>query len=838
MEKEDVKEYKVTGMSCAACSSRIERAVRALDGVDACAVNLLAGTLRVEGSVGEEAVLSAVRGVGYGIAPALLTRDSEESGKKEEHLLWKRFFFSLTLLLPLMYLSMGAMAGLPLPAFLKIGTLANGVLQLVLSGTVLFVNYRFFVGGARALLHFSPNMDTLVSLGAGISFIYSLYLLLFPSSGASHMLYFESAAMILVLITLGKSLEMRAKGKTTDAIRSLLSLSPDFATVVRDGKELLLPIAEVVVGDILVLRPGERAPVDGVIEEGEAAFDESALTGESLPVDKRPGDCVSAATVNLSGYVRLRATGVGEETALYRIVKAVKDAASTKAPIAKLADRVCGVFVPFVMAVSLLTFGLWMLSGAPFGNALSYATAVLVISCPCALGLATPVAIMVASGVGAKHGILFKTAAALEVTGRVSTVVLDKTGTVTEGHPAVADVLPYGEGNGEMLLRCAFAVEQKSEHPLARAVVRYCEENAAVLPSADDFRAYTGVGVTALMDGKTLSAGRADFVRSYAVVPEKAEKSAQKLSEEGKTPLYFAWGEEFLGVIAVADSIKADSAAAISRLKKMGVRTVMLTGDNEKTANAVARLAGIDEVRAGVLPEGKREMVKKEKRNAGVMMVGDGINDAPALTEADVGVAIGRGADIAVDAAEVVLTGTSLFGVADALALSRACLRNIRQNLFWAFFYNLVGIPLAAGAFVALLGFSLPPAFGAAAMSLSSVSVVSNALRLNLVHLHKKEGRTAYLPPQSERTQAKTEIEIETKINQAKEKEEMQTTIYIEGMMCPHCSARVKSVLEAMAGVSEALVSHENGTATVSYEGTDVEAMKNAVREAGYAVKE
>ena len=837
MKNGQVQEYTVTGMSCAACSARVERAVSALEGVSFCAVNLLSGSLRVEGEVKEAAVLSAVRAAGYGISLGVQgERERADERAGEERRLWRRFLWSLCLLLPLMYVSMGAMAGLPLPAFLKMGTLWGGVLQLALSSAILGINYRFFVSGARALCRFSPNMDTLVSLGSGVSFVYSVFVLAF---GPTHGLYFESAAMILVLITLGKALEARAKGKTTDAIRSLLSLAPDFATVLRDGEEVTVPVGELSVGDILVLRPGERAPVDCVVVDGESAFDESALTGESLPVDKRAGDSVLAATVNLSGYVHLRATGVGEETALARIVKTVKEASATKAPIAKLADRVSGVFVPLVMGIALLTFVLWLPFGESFEEALSRGIAVLVISCPCALGLATPVAIMVGSGVGAKNGILFKTATALEEAGKVKTVVLDKTGTLTEGHPEVTAVLPARDGEGDALLRCALAVEKGSEHPLARAVLRYGEKKGVDIPLALDFKAHAGFGVTAELNGEKAIGGRAEFVRDFCWIPDSFLQKADALSDEGNTPLYFAMGGEFLGIIAVADTVKADSAAAVSRLKAMGVRTVMLTGDNEKTANAVARRVGVDEVKAGVLPEGKAAAVKEARAHGGVMMVGDGINDAPALTEADIGVAIGRGTDIAVDAADVVLTGTSLFGTVDAILLSRAALRNIKQNLFWAFFYNLIGIPLAAGVFVPLLGFSLPPMFGAAAMSLSSVCVVSNALRLNFVRLggrgtpHTKENQE-----NQENQKSQTNQTDSINSTNSKGKEKMQTILYIEGMMCPHCSGRVKSVLEAIEGVGEAAVSHESGTAVVTHTGVDEEKMKNAVREAGYGIKE
>ena len=817
--KKNERDYRITGMSCAACALRVEKAVRSLDGVQACAVNLLSGSLRVEGGVSEESVFAAVRAAGYGIERAEGVVPEKTGDAKR---LWHRFLLSLFLLLPLVYLSMGEMLSLPLPALLSSGALLGGILQMILSLAVLLINIRFFVSGTRSLFHLSPSMDTLVALGAGISFLYSAVVLAFPALRAGHMLYFESAAMILTLITLGKTLEARAKGKTTDAIRALLALSPEHATVIREGKEQMIPVGEVKVGDMLVLRPGERVAVDGVIEAGEGAFDESALTGESLPVDKGADSRVFAATVNLSGYLYVRATGVGEETALSRIVKAVKDAASTKAPIAKLADRVSGVFVPFVLLLSLITLVAWLLSGAPFEEALSYAISVMVISCPCALGLATPVAITVGSGVGAKRGVLFKTAAALEETGRVSTVIFDKTGTVTKGEPVLTDVLPASEDGDGRLLLLAYSIEQKSEHPLGRAVSRYGEEKGLVPLAPEGFTAHTGAGVTAVISGQTLVGGKSDFVSAFACVPPEAKQKAQALADEGKTVLYFALGKEYLGAVAVADAVKEDSAEAIAVLKKMGVRTVMLTGDGERTARAVGRLVGVDEVKSGASPEQKAVFIREEKKKGKVAMVGDGINDAPALTEADVGVAIGRGADIAVDAADVVLSSPSLFGVIDALSLSRAVLSNIKENLFWAFFYNLIGIPLAAGAFVSLLGFSLPPAFSAAAMSLSSVTVVSNALRLNFHRFyHKANG------------DANTNDIKETKRN-----EKMQTVIYIEGMMCHHCSGRVKAALEALDGVSEALVSHENGSATVTHTGVGEDVLKQAVRAAGYTVKE
>lgn len=830
-----MKKYKVTGMSCAACSARVEKAVSSLSAVSSCAVNLLDGSMCVEGEVSDEVVIAAVVAAGYGAVPFKdAPADDGDESKKEIRRLKRRFVSSVAILLPLMYLSMGGMLGLPLPVFLSMGSVWGGLCQLLLCTAVLLINRRFFISGTRAVWHRAPNMDTLVAMGAGISFLYSIYVFLAGalSLGGADTLYFESAAMILTLITLGKMLEARAKGKTTDAIRSLLSLSPDYATVLREGKEISVPTSEVLKGDVLVLRPGERVPVDGVITEGEGSFDESALTGESIPVDKQVGDGVFAATVNVSGFLHMRAEGVGEETALYRIVKTVKDASATKAPIAKLADRVSGVFVPCVLGIALLTFAVWMIAEATLADALSRAIAVLVISCPCALGLATPVAIMVGSGVGAKNGILFKNAVSLEETGRIKTVVLDKTGTVTEGNPAVTDVIP-AIGYEEVLLPYACAVERGSEHPLARAVLRYGEENGVSPCEVTAFSAQAGFGVSAVLDGVTVYGGKYDFIVRHAPVPDTFTEQAAALATEGKTPLYFAKDGALVGMIAVADTVKPDSAEAVARLKKMGVRTVMLTGDNQRTAEAVARAVGIDEVRSGVLPEEKADAVKALKAGGRVMMVGDGINDAPALTEADIGVAIGRGTDIAVDAADVVLTRSTLFDVCRALSLSRAVLRVIKQNLFWAFFYNLIGIPLAAGALVPLFGFSLPPMFGAAAMSLSSVTVVSNALRLNFVRLGEKEKEGAAVSSRQSNDKNDKKEDKETK-----GKNKMQTILNIEGMMCPHCSGRVKTALEAVLGVEEAIVSHESGTAVVTHgESVDRATLESTVREAGYTVK-
>ncbi len=817
-------DFQVTGMSCAACSARVEKAVNALEGVESCAVNLLTGSMRVEGSVTADKVVRAVVAAGYGAestdAHAEGAAPAEQKDGAVRVLLW-RLVASLVFLLPLMYLSMGYMLlSLPLPPLLKASAFARGLLELLLSGEILLINRRFFISGTRALLHRAPNMDTLVSLGAGVSFLYSAFALfasLLTGAEAHSMLYFESAGMILTLITLGKLLEARAKGRATDAIRSLLSLAPEMATVLREGKECRIPTREVRVGDAVVLRPGDRVPVDGVVTEGESAVDESMLTGEAMPVDKATGSALYAATVNRSGYLRFRATGVGEQTTLSRIIKMVKDASATKAPIAKLADRVSGIFVPSVLLIALIAFGVWLAVGESFSGAVRYAVAVLVISCPCALGLATPVAVMVGSGTGARNGILFKTASALEETGRVRIALLDKTGTVTEGAPAVTDILPLGADEAE-LLSLAYALEARSEHPVARAVVRFAEERGVALLDADAFLSHPGAGVSALVAGKAVYGGKAEFIQGYTDVLKEGSQAASRLSAQGKTPLIFASEGRLLGIIAVADALRVDSAEAISQLKKMGIRTVMLTGDGERTARAVADAVGIDEVIAGVLPDGKREAILRLKGEGRVMMVGDGINDALALTEADVGVAIGRGADVALDAADVVLTGSTLSDVVRAVRLSRATLRIIRQNLFWAFFYNALGIPLAAGAFVTLLGFSLPPAFGAAAMSLSSVTVVSNALRLRFVCLDK----------------AKKHINnTETEIHK------MQIVLNIKGMMCPHCSGRVKTALEALDGVESALVSHENGTASVTH--TDAvtrELLVKAVTEAGYTVVE
>ncbi len=814
-----MEQYKVTGMSCAACSARVEKAVSALPGVTSCAVSLLTNEMAVEGSVTSAEVIAAVQKAGYGASPKSASKpiSPTESTDKNTATLAHRLIASLAFLLPLMYLSMGhGMWGWPLPAVLAENPLAQGLLQLVLTGVVMVINQKFFINGFKGLLHRAPNMDTLVALGASASFGYSLYVLFAMTAAPVHAahrlhdLYFESAAMILTLITVGKWLESRSKGKTTNALKSLMSLAPQTATLLRDGMEVILPIAEVRVGDIFVVRPGDTIPVDGVVEEGQSAVNEAALTGESLPVDKGVGDRVSAATLNRSGFLRCRATGVGEDTTLSHIIRMVSDAAATKAPIAKVADRVSGIFVPVVIGIALVTFIVWLLVGQTAGFALARAVSVLVISCPCALGLATPVAIMVGSGVGAKNGILFKTAAALEETGRLTTVVLDKTGTVTKGEPTVTDVLPVTATATE-LLQLAYSLEQHSEHPLATAIRAKAALEGVEPLAITAFTALPGHGVSAHMDGTLLLGGNRDTVAAKATIPEEIWTQADNLSSEGKTPLFFAADDRLLGIIAVADTLKEDSPVAVAHLRAMGLRVVMLTGDNRRTAEAVGRLAGVDEVIADVLPEGKEEVIRRLQEQGRVAMVGDGINDAPALTRADVGIAIGAGTDVAIDAADVVLMNSRLSDVPAAIKLGRNTLRNIHQNLFWAFIYNIIGIPLAAGAWIALLGWELNPMFGAAAMSLSSVCVVTNALRLNVVSIHTHHKK--------------------------KERKTMTKTMKIQGMMCPHCEARVKKTLEAMPEVAEACVDHTTDTAVVTLTVEVENATLKAVVEAeGYTV--
>ena len=833
-----MEQYTVTGMSCAACSARVEKAVSAVPGVTSCSVSLLTNSMGVEGTASAEAVVSAVQAAGYGAslkgAPSAPTAAAQEDAlaDRETPALKRRLIASLGFLLALMYVSMGHMMwGWPLPACLADNHVAMGLLQMLLTIAVMVINQKFFINGFRSLLHGAPNMDTLVALGAAASFGYSTYAL-FAMTGAQvrgdaaavmqymHEFYFESAAMILALITVGKMLEARSKGKTTDALRSLMKLAPQTATLVRGGQEITVPIAQVRRGDVFVVRPGESIPVDGVVLEGESAVNESALTGESIPVDKAVGDSVSAATTNQSGFLRCEATRVGEDTTLSQIIKMVSDAAATKAPIAKVADRVSGVFVPTVIALAILATAVWLLCGQSIGFALARGISVLVISCPCALGLATPVAIMVGNGLGAKNGILFKTAVSLEETGKTEIVALDKTGTITQGEPRVTDVLPAEGMTQGALLSLAAALEQRSEHPLARAVMMRAEEDGLTAAPVGDFRALPGNGLTATLSGEALLGGSLSFVSSQVDVPRSIRQKAEALAEEGKTPLLFAQAGRLAGVIAVADVIKADSPAAIAALRNMGIRVVMLTGDNEKTARAIGRLAGVDEVIAGVLPEGKESVIRRLQAQGKIAMVGDGINDAPALTRADIGIAIGAGTDVAIDAADVVLMKSRLSDVPAAIRLSRATLRNIHENLFWAFFYNVIGIPLAAGVWIPLFGWTLNPMFGAAAMSLSSFCVVSNALRLNLFKLH--------------------DAGKDKKINRhSKHKEEttMVKTMKIEGMMCGHCEAAVKKALEAIDGVASAEVSHTDGTAVVTLsKPVENAVLRKAVEDKDYTV--
>ena len=833
-----MEQYTVTGMSCAACSARVEKAVSAVPGVTSCSVSLLTNSMGVEGTASAQAVVSAVQAAGYGAslkgASSAPTAAAQEDAlaDRETPALKRRLIASLGFLIALMYVSMGHMMwGWPLPACLAGNHVAMGLLQLLLTIAVMVINQKFFINGFRSLLHGAPNMDTLVALGAAASFGYSTYAL-FAMTGAQvrgdaaavmrymHEFYFESAAMILALITVGKMLEARSKGKTTDALRSLMKLAPQTATLVRGGQEIAVPIAQVRRGDVFVVRPGESIPVDGVVLEGESAVNESALTGESIPVDKAVGDSVSAATTNQSGFLRCEATRVGEDTTLSQIIRMVSDAAATKAPIAKVADRVSGVFVPTVIALAILTTAVWLLCGQSIGFALARGISVLVISCPCALGLATPVAIMVGNGLGAKNGILFKTAVSLEETGKTEIVALDKTGTITQGEPRVTDVLPAEGMTQSALLSLAAALEQRSEHPLARAVMMRAEEDGLTAAPVGDFRALPGNGLTATLSGESLLGGSLSFVSSQVDVPRSIRQKAEALAEEGKTPLLFAQAGRLAGVIAVADVIKADSPAAIAALRNMGIRVVMLTGDNEKTARAIGRLAGVDEVIAGVLPEGKESVIRRLQAQGKVAMVGDGINDAPALTRADIGVAIGAGTDVAIDAADVVLMKSRLSDVPAAIRLSRATLRNIHENLFWAFFYNVIGIPLAAGVWIPLFSWTLNPMFGAAAMSLSSFCVVSNALRLNLFKLH--------------------DAGKDKKINRhSKHKEEttMVKTMKIEGMMCGHCEAAVKKALEAIDGVASAEVSHTDGAAVVTLsKPVENAVLRKAVEDKDYTV--
>lgn len=856
-----MKQYTVTGMSCAACSARVEKAVSKVDGVTSCSVSLLTNSMGVEGSATDAQILEAVEQAGYGASPKGTATESENDKAnnsleqlkaaqdalvdRETPKLVNRLIASLIFLVVLMYFSMGHMMwGWPLPEFFNGNHVAMGLLQLLLTVAVMVINQKFFISGFKGLIHGAPNMDTLVALGSAASFGYSVYAL-FAMTAAQvngdmdavmsymHEFYFESAAMILALITVGKMLEAHSKGKTTDALKSLMQLAPKTATVVRDGVEQEISVDAVKKGDIFVVRPGENIPVDGEIIDGTTAVNESALTGESIPVDKQPKDAVSAATVNQSGFIKCRATRVGEDTTLSQIIQMVSDAAATKAPIAKIADRVSGVFVPAVITIAIITIIAWLIAGETVGFSLARGISVLVISCPCALGLATPVAIMVGNGKGAKSGILFKTAASLEATGRTQIVALDKTGTITSGEPKVTDIVPdetfFEEtgNNAGKLLAIAASVEAKSEHPLAKAIMERAKTDEIAVAEVTDFSAVVGNGLTAILAGKMIKAGNLAFVSKFVKVSDDMRAKAVEFSKEGKTPLFFAADDRLCGIIAVADTIKEDSPEAVRQLKNMGIRVVMLTGDNEQTANAIGKQAGVDEVIAGVLPDGKEAVIRKLKKQGRVAMVGDGINDAPALTRADMGIAIGAGSDVAIDAADVVLMKSRLIDVPAAVRLSRATLTNIHENLFWAFFYNVIGIPLAAGLWYPLLGWKLNPMFGAAAMSLSSFCVVTNALRLNLCRVYDPKHDRKATPDRKNKT---------NKPNESEEKS-MTKTMNIEGMMCGHCEARVKKALEALDAVSEAAVSHESGTAVVTLS-SDIsdEKLKETVEAEDYKV--
>lgn len=854
-----MEQYNVTGMSCAACSARVEKAVKKVPGVTSCSVSLLTNSMGVEGTASPAAILSAVQEAGYGASPknASASKASDASADldaladRETPKLKRRLIASLGFLLVLMYFSMGHMMwGWPLPHWFDGNHVAMGLVQLLLAGIVMVINQKFFINGFKGLIHGAPNMDTLVALGSMASFVWSTYAL-FAMTRAQvdgndelvmhYMMefYFESAAMILTLITVGKMLEARSKGKTTDALKSLMKLAPKTATLVRDGAEVTVAIADVQKGDVFVVRPGENIPVDGVVLEGTSAVNESALTGESIPVDKAVGDKVSAATTNQSGFLRCEATRVGEDTTLAQIIKMVSDAAATKAPIAKIADTVSGFFVPAVISIAVVTTIVWLLLGHELGYALARGISVLVISCPCALGLATPVAIMVGNGLGAKNGILFKTAASLEAAGRTQIVALDKTGTITEGAPRVTDLLP-AEGVSETeLLTLAAALESRSEHPLAKAVLADAEAKAITPPEVTDFAALPGNGLAAKLNGMGIYAGNAAFIQTKLTLPAALTQQAEKLASEGKTPLFFGGAGRLLGVIAVADTIKEDSPEAIRQLQNMGIRVVMLTGDNQRTADAIGRQAGVDEVIAGVLPDGKEAVIRQLQASGKVAMVGDGINDAPALTRADTGIAIGAGTDVAIDAADVVLMNSKLSDVPAAIRLSRATLRNIHENLFWAFIYNIIGIPLAAGLFIPF-GLTLNPMFGAAAMSLSSFCVVSNALRLNLFDLHSTRHDHKTASPAAAPVQSAAENNKKSDAEAPEVKTEdhtMKKTLKVEGMMCGHCEARVKKALEALPEVDEAVVSHEAGTAivTLNAEVAD-DVLKNAVEAQDYKV--
>ena len=836
-----MEQYNVTGMSCASCSSRVEKAVSKVEGVTQCSVNLLTNSMSVEGTASSQAVIDAVTKAGYGAsvkggesASQSKAVSEDELTDKETPVLKKRLLWSLGFLIVLMYISMGhSMWGFPVPSVLEGNHVAMGIIQLLLAAIVMIINQKFFISGFRGLMHRTPNMDTLVALGSGASFGYSVWALLAMTNAQMagdtagvmsymHEFYFESAAMIVTLITVGKMLEAKSKGRTTDALKGLMRLAPKTAKVIRGGVEQEIAVEQVKKGDVFVVRPGESIPVDGIIIDGESAVNESALTGESIPVDKAKGDTVSAATINQSGFIKCEATRVGEDTTLAQIIKLVSDASATKAPIAKVADKVSGVFVPAVIGIALLTMAVWLIIGADIGTALQRGISVLVISCPCALGLATPVAIMVGSGVGAKHGILFKTAVALEETGKTQIVALDKTGTITLGEPRVTDIITADGVDENELLRLAYALEIKSEHPLAKAVCAKASESGIKAAEASEFAAVSGNGLKGVTDGKSAQGGNLRFTEQFAAVSAAMKAKAEELSEQGKTPLFFSREKELMGIIAVADVIKADSPQAVKELQGMGIRVVMLTGDNEKTAKAIGAQAGVDEVIAGVLPNGKESVIRKLSKQGKTAMVGDGINDAPALTRADIGIAIGAGADVAIDAADVVLMKSRLSDVPAAIRLSRAVLRNIHENLFWAFIYNVIGIPLAAGCYIALLGWRLNPMFGAAAMSLSSFCVVTNALRLNLLDIRS--------------TRRDRRIKQNAKSDEGGEKS-MEKTFKVEGMMCPHCEASVKGALEALDGVESAVADHTAGTAVVTLT-KDVadELIKETITAKGYKV--
>ncbi len=833
-----MEQYTVTGMSCAACSARVEKAVSKVDGVTSCSVSLLTNSMGVEGSASPQAIIEAVEEAGYGAAlkgaeaktSAAAAANEEMLKDHETPVLKRRLLASLGFLLILMYFSMGHMMwGWPVPAFFSNNHVAMGILQLLLTVIIMVINQKFFISGFKSLWHKAPNMDTLVALGSGASFVYSTYALFAMTDaqvrgdGAAvmaymHEFYFESAAMILTLITVGKMLEAHSKGKTTDALKNLMKLAPKTATVLKNGTETVVSIDQVQKGDIFVVRPGENIPVDGRIVEGSSAVNESALTGESIPVDKSAGDSVSAATLNQSGYIRCEATRVGEDTTFSQIIQMVSDAAATKAPIAKVADKVSGVFVPAVIAIAAVTILAWLLAGQTFGFALARGISVLVISCPCALGLATPVAIMVGNGMGAKNGILFKTAVSLEETGKMEIVALDKTGTITSGEPKVTDLIPANGFHESDLLQLAYSLEKKSEHPLAKAILQKAEEDGITAGEVSDFSALPGNGLRAVLDGEALIGGSLAFISSQTEVPEDLKAQSEQLAEQGKTPLLFMKSGRLAGIIAVADVIKEDSPQAVRELQNMGIHVVMLTGDNERTAKAIGQQAGVDEVIAGVLPDGKESVIRSLKQKGKVAMVGDGINDAPALMRADIGIAIGAGTDVAIDAADIVLMKSRLSDVPAAIRLSRATLRNIHENLFWAFFYNVIGIPLAAGVWIPLFGWQLNPMFGAAAMSLSSFCVVSNALRLNFFNIRS----------------TKKDKKIKTR---KKETKTMEKTMKIEGMMCGHCEARVKKALEALPQVEAAAVSHENGTAVVTLkEAVEDSVLTKAVEDQDYKV--